>query len=128
METPIHLRGRLCLVKPDVALRLGVPKNRPWLIVQNDDLASYPHRIACYTTGMLDKNKKFKFTQMLSLDTHVPVIADGENKLDKDSFIACGNIYTIRNDEFLRTTGKVSADVMGRVDVALAKALALKNK
>jgi mRNA-degrading endonuclease toxin of MazEF toxin-antitoxin module len=128
MEPNIYLRGQIWRVKPNVARRLCVPKkDRPWVIVQNDDLSSYPARIACWTTSVLDDKGKFKVAQKLGLDTHVMVIADEENKLRNDSFIVCANLYTIRSYEFLMLIGRVSKDDMVRVDKALALAIALNK-
>ena len=121
MKANLYIRGTLWLIKASAAKRLGVPKDRPWLIVQNDELCSYRGRIACYITSALNKAGKLKEFG----DTRVLLGDDTDTKLKKVSYVECGSIYTIRENEFLQVVGHISDQKVLDVKDALRVALDL---
>jgi len=104
------IRGSLWLIKPGAASRIGVPKVRPWLILQDDVFAAYEGRIACYLTSVANEQGKPKKVR----DSQIPF-----THKQRASYICCDSLYTIKNGEFLRHVGDIDAETMIKVSIAL---------
>jgi mRNA-degrading endonuclease toxin of MazEF toxin-antitoxin module len=103
-------RGSLWLISPSAAWRVGVPKIRPWLILQDNAFAAYDGRIACYLTSVFDgKGRKRK-------------MRDGQVRYtlrERASYICGDSLYTIRKTEFLRHVGDIDEITMAKVSIAV---------
>ncbi len=96
-------------------------KVRPALAVQNDpDNARMKNTIVALITGNV--RRAGERTQFLIAQQHPDYSASG---LHKDSVVNCSNIVTIRQQDVLRTIGKLSRVTMDQIDVCLKAALGL---
>jgi len=96
--------GTIWRLNPRAAKRLGIPKIRPWIILQDENFAvSSTEHVVCYLTGCLDEEGKRKPNR----EGFVELLRDTDNKLDKDSFICCDHLYTIQEDDLASWVGFV---------------------
>ena len=109
------MRGSLWLISPGAAQRIGVPKVRPWLILQDDVFAAYEGRIACPLTSVVDAKTGRK---RVPRDTQIPYTNKGH-----ESHISCDSLYTIKNDEFLKHVGDIDPDMMTKVFIVVSLVL-----
>ncbi len=105
------MRGSIWLIRPGAAIRIGVPKVRPWLILQDDVFAAYEGRVACYLTSARDdkgKRRRMRDGQVLyTLKGH-------------DSYICCDSLYTIKQTEFFKHVGDLDSFTMTKVFIAVS--------
>ena len=113
-------RRTLVLIAEDEAKRLGVPKDRPWLVVHNNKEVFPPEIILCYITKTVADDGTAK--KKLSSDV---LLTKGTANLNYDSFIRCSNLYSAKWNK-IRLIGTVSKKVMRAVDEALHESLGLE--
>lgn len=113
-------RGDVVIVQfPYVDGRRG--KNRPALVVQND---RDNRRLAQTIVAMITGNTRHagEVTQLL-LD---PATPEGQSSgVHGVSAVKCGNLFTIAQQDILRTIGSLSPALLTRVDECLKAALHL---
>lgn len=96
-------------------------KNRPAVIEQND---RDNHRLANTVVAMISGNTRHasESTQVI-VDPNSP---DGASSgLHGTSVVKCCNLYTVRQQDILRSIGRLSGDLLQRVNSALKLALDL---
>jgi mRNA interferase MazF len=114
-------RGDVVLVNYPFASGTG-SKVRPAVVVQCDR-----------NNGRLDNTIIAQITSRIRLAQTEPTqllieVASPDGKaagLLNDSAVSCENLFTIRQDTFVRTIGQLSDDVMTRVDQCLKASLEL---
>jgi mRNA interferase MazF len=96
-------------------------KIRPAVVIQNDrDNRRLPKTVVAMLTGNLRRAAE---PTHLMID---PTTADGASSgLHGPSLAVCVNLYTIDQGDILRTVGRLSATLLGRLDSALKAALEL---
>lgn len=124
-----YRRGHLVRITPDESTRVSVPKDRLWLIVQNDEVKSYNGQIlCCYLTSAENENDRQKSRQ----DTDALLKAGaklGQSKtLSKNSLIRCHELHLIAVDAIAEYVGTLSEAAMQGVDEKLRKLLSLPAK
>ena len=89
--------------------------------MQNDhDNARMQNTIVALVTGNV--RRAGEPTQFLLDRKHPDFVASG---LHKESVVNCSNLITIRQQDILRTMGKLSRDTMNQIDACLKAALDL---
>jgi mRNA-degrading endonuclease toxin of MazEF toxin-antitoxin module len=99
----------------------GRGKNRPALIIQND---RDNRRLGNTVVAMISGNTRHanELTQVL-ID---PKTTDGApSGLHGTSVVKCCNLVTVRQQDILRTIGRLPDGLLGQVDEALKSALGL---
>lgn len=96
-------------------------KNRPALIIQND---RDNRRLSNTVVAMISGNTRHASepTQVL-IDPNTTIGA--ASGLHGVSVVKCCNLVTIRQQDILRTIGKLPDDLLNQVDAALKSALGL---
>lgn len=98
-------------------------KVRPALVVQNDaDNARMSNTIVAQITSNL--RRKRELTQHLIDASHADWAASG---LQHASVVNCSTLYTVEQQNVIRTIGAVSAATMGQIDKCLKAALAISS-
>lgn len=99
----------------------GRGKNRPALVVQNDH---DNRRLANTVVAMISGNTRHanEPTQVL-VDPTVP--AGAPSGLHGPSVVKCCNLFTIRQQDVLRTIGRLADELLAQVDLALKVELGL---
>jgi mRNA-degrading endonuclease toxin of MazEF toxin-antitoxin module len=99
----------------------GRGKNRPSLVIQND---RDNHRLANTVVAMISGNIRFAAepTQVLVDPATEPGVSSG---LHGPSVVKCCNLFTVRQQDILRTIGRLSDTSLKVVDQALKAALDL---
>lgn len=99
----------------------GRGKNRPALVIQNDQ---DNRRLTNTVIVMISGNTRHanELTQVL-VDPATP--AGSSSGLHGPSVVKCCNLFTIRQQDILRTIGGLTAELLQRVDAALKQALGL---
>ena len=90
---------------------------RPAVIIQTDagnTNPNYSNTIVAAITSTVAR-----------VPTHVDIQPSKENGLSRISCVKCEQLVTVSKDRLAGSIGKLDADDMGRVDVALKRAMAL---
>jgi mRNA-degrading endonuclease toxin of MazEF toxin-antitoxin module len=114
----IPRRGMLVGIRPEEQARIGVPGDRPWLILQTEkcrDRDSMRTVLACYLTDVRKKDGQLKPERC----GDVPVTRENGSEVSKDSFARLSEIHSVRESEIIKYRGKVSPIEMLLVDATL---------
>lgn len=96
-------------------------KKRPALVVQCDrDNARMGNTIVATITGNTARSSEP--TQLLLDSSHPDFPSSG---LHKDSVVNCSNLYTVQQQDVIRTIGSISASTMLEIDECLKSALGI---
>jgi len=97
-------------------------KNRPALVIQND---RDNQRLANTVLPMISGNIAHAAEPSQVLVD--PATAAGASSgLHGPSVVKCGNLYTVRQQDVLKTIGRLSSQSMDQVNAALRDALSLR--
>lgn len=100
----------------------GGGKNRPALVIQCD---RNNQRLANTIVAMITGNTRLAATEPTQLLID-PATPDGSaSGLAYPSAVKCENLYTISQQDILRTVGNLPPSLMAKVDACLKAALAL---
>src|SRR3954470_12585039 len=96
-------------------------KNRPALVIQNDrDNRRLANTVVAMISGNISHAEE---TSQVLVD---PSANDGRSSgLHGPSVVKCCNLYTIRQQDVLKTVGRFSASLMNGVNAALKDALCI---
>lgn len=129
MKDVSYFRGTFVWLTSDASLRLGVPKRRPWLVIQNNDLDVIGTRILVYVSSVLGADVLDGRDRVrMPYDSDVAIFPDRKNKLHNVSYVRCACLYTVTVTEIDKATGgklDPDSDEMKRIDEALRLALKL---
>lgn len=110
-------RGAIWQVNLDPTVGSEIQKTRPVVIVSVNELRGLPVRIVVPITGWKDKYNRAKWI--------VRMEPDARNGLTKTSGADALQVRCVSEERFVRRMGDVPADIMDRVDDALARVLGL---
>lgn len=100
----------------------GAGKNRPALVIQTD---RNNQRLQNTIVAMITGNTRLATTEPTQLLID-PATADGQTSgLAYPSAVKCENLYTISQQDIVRTLGSLSPSLMSRVDDCLKASLGL---
>jgi mRNA-degrading endonuclease toxin of MazEF toxin-antitoxin module len=127
--TPRYKRGQLVRISPKESERLSVPKDRPWLVLQNNDLMDSPDVLVCYLTGQHKDDGRLKEPRT----TDIPIAkgtdlskGKGEVSIRKDSYIRCSQIYSAKANS-IEYMGTLPPGFMIWVDKMLPHCLGIRK-
>ena len=107
-------QGDIVLVKPEV---FGGDKERPVIIIQSDLSCSVSNKITfCAITSIKSKG---------SMAIHI--LPDLINHLDKESWILCDEIHTVRKDKIKHKIGRIDNPTWDQIRLNLRKHLNFLN-
>jgi mRNA-degrading endonuclease toxin of MazEF toxin-antitoxin module len=117
-------RGQLIRISVEESVRLEVPKDRFWLIVQSDEVRDSREVVVCYLTSAVNEQGRPK--RPLTTDARIKKGTDlGEQTLRADSFVRCGKIYSAKISEIRGYEGMLPNSYMILVDKKLRLCLGL---
>ena len=122
-----YRRGQLVEANAEESARIGVPGNRRWLVLQNENTKERLDVVVCYVTAMYNDygQKRLKRSTDVVLKKGTKIGED--RKMTEDSYIRCHQIYTLRTDS-IHFVGRIPDPLMFKVDERLRSLLALPAK
>jgi mRNA interferase MazF len=109
MEKNSMLKGEIWLINLDPTIGAEIPKSRPALIVNVDEIGILPLRVIVPITAWKDRYSQAAWM--------VPILPSPKNGLDKRSAADAFQIRSVSNERFIHKMGVLEKD---RLDLILS--------
>ncbi len=121
----LYRRGQLIRIKPEGSSRVGVPKDRCWLILQSDEVKERTDFVACYITSTLNEKGEKKYKRRTDASLKKGTKIGREETIRENSYIRCQELRVLHVNEIEAYVGRLPDIVMSSVDEKLRILLAL---